>query len=154
MIPSLRQAFNANFSEERYANFSRDLRQRVGVNIEFPISETPCFLPQDLVDDLSAIGIELTQQAIRGQAAEAAERAVPERFRGSGQGDVPLFVQVDFGLVRSERGRIEPKLVELQAFPSLYGFQLALADAYAKAFELGASEAAPLQTHLDDLTRR
>ena len=29
-----------------------------------------------------------------------------------------MFVQVDFGLVRSAAGALEPKLVELQAFPS------------------------------------
>ncbi len=34
-----------------------------------------------------------------------------------------MFVQVDFGLVRNLEGELEPKLVELQAFPSLYGYQ-------------------------------
>ena len=33
-------------------------------------------------------------------------------------------------------GAFAPKLVELQAFPSLYGFQVALADAYRHAFTL------------------
>jgi hypothetical protein len=64
-----------------------------------------------------------------------------------------LFVQVDFGLVRNANGGIEPKLVELQAFASLYGFQLALADAYTAAFHLGVADLPLLETHLGGLTR-
>jgi hypothetical protein len=95
------------------------------------------------------VGAELTRQALRGEAASAAERVVPDRFRGPNQGDVPVFVQVDFGLVRNHDGRIEPRLVELQAFPSLYAFQPALADAYRTSYDLPGS----LQPHLDGLTR-
>lgn len=153
MIPSLRRAFNSNWTEERYAEFRRLLGESAGVPIEFPVSETPCFLPRRLMDELAAAGVELTQQAISGDAAAAAERVIPDRFRGPHQGDVPRFVQVDFGLVRSASGAIEPRLVELQAFPSLYAFQLALADAYATAFAVPEADGPPLQTHLDNLTR-
>jgi hypothetical protein len=42
-------------------------------------------------------------------------------------------------LVREPGGSVAPKLVELQAFASLYGFQLAFAEAYRDAFHLPAS---------------
>ena len=32
-------------------------------------------------------------------------------------------MQVDFGLVRDQSGKLQPKLVELQGFPSLYAYQ-------------------------------
>jgi hypothetical protein len=150
VIPSLRARFNHAWTESRYTEFLRLLYDRVGVPIEFPVSETPCFFPRTFMDDLAEAGIELTHQALTGDAAAAAERVVPDRFRGPNQGDVPQFVQVDFGLVRNESGAIEPRLVELQAFPSLYGFQIALADAYSAAFALGNDT---LHTHLDGLTR-
>ena len=67
--------------------------------------------------------------------------AVPERFRGPGAETLPTFLQVDFGLVRDDDGAIQPKLVELQAFASLYGFQLAVAEAYRDAFGLPPSSA-------------
>jgi hypothetical protein len=149
VIPSLRAAFNQAWSEARYAEFLRLLDARVGVPIEFPVAETPCFFPRALMDSLAATGMELTQQALSGEAAAAAARVVPERFRGPNEGAVPIFVQVDFGLVRGANGAIEPRLVELQAFPSLYAFQLALADAYSAAFDLSKE----LQTQLDGLTR-
>jgi hypothetical protein len=147
MVPALRTVFNERWREERYQAFLDGIRQRVGVPVEFPISETPCFLPRDLVDSLSRAGEELIFQSVSGRAAEAAAGVVPERFRGSGAGATPTFLQVDFGLVRGPNGALEPRLVELQAFPSLYGFQVALADAYRQAFDLGE-----LDAYLEGLT--
>jgi hypothetical protein len=45
-------------------------------------------------------------------------------------------VQVDFGLVRNPAGELEPKLVELQAFPSLYGYQALLGHQYVESYDL------------------
>jgi hypothetical protein len=101
------------------------------------------------MQQLTAAGRELTLQALQGEAALAAAAVVPERFRGPNIGERPLFVQVDFGLVRGQSGELEPKLVELQAFPSLYGFQIALAEAYRTAFELPSS----LAIFFDGLSR-
>jgi hypothetical protein len=50
-----------------------------------------------------------------------------------------MFIQVDFGLVRDSAGELQPKLVELQAFPSLYAYQPVLAQAYMDAFDLDPS---------------
>ena len=138
MIPALRAAFNAAWTETRYQAFRHHLESRAGVPVEFPVSETPCFFPQTLMNELAAAGEELIHQSLSGQAARAAEAIVPDRFRGPGIESRPTFLQVDFGLVRGAGGRIEPRLVELQAFPSLYAFQTALADAYAAAFDLPA----------------
>jgi hypothetical protein len=136
LIRELREAFNASWTEERYRALLSELQQRTGGSLEFPISETPCFFPRALVKDLARTGEELIRQAMTGEAAHAAERVVPPRFRGPGAGSTPAFLQVDFGLVRDTEGRISPKLVELQAFPSLYGFQTALGEAYRSSFAL------------------
>ena len=148
MVPALRTAFNAQWREERYAAFLDTIRTRVGVPVEFPVSETPCFLPRDLVESLARTGEALIHQSVSGQAAEAAARIVPEAFRSPAAGAVPTFLQVDFGLVRGPEGSLEPKLVELQAFPSLYGFQVALSEAYRRAFDLPEN----LDTYLGGLT--
>jgi hypothetical protein len=47
-----------------------------------------------------------------------------------------MFVQVDFGVVRNPAGELEPKLVELQAFPSLYGYQAEAAHQYVETYDL------------------
>ena len=81
MIPALRSAFNAAWTEERYQAFRHHLESRAGVPVEFPVSETPCFFPQTLMDELAAAGEELIHQSLSGEAASAAEAIVPDRFR-------------------------------------------------------------------------
>jgi hypothetical protein len=126
------------------------LEQRTGATLGFPISETPCFFPRALMDSLAATGVELLDQILNSPDAMAeADAVVPERYRGHSAEAIPTFAQVDFGLVRDASGNITPKLVELQAFASLYGFQLAMAEAYRDAFELPPS----LDMFLDGLTR-
>ncbi|MGE3276603.1 MAG: hypothetical protein AB7O67_15930 [Vicinamibacterales bacterium] len=139
MIPSRRAAFNAAWTEDAHQALLAGLRARTGVPIEFPIAETPVFLPGALAEELAATGAILTAQALAPGTLAAADAAVPERFRGPGEGAVPQFVQVDFGLVRDDDGRLHPKLVELQAFPSLYAFQLALGAAYRSTYALEPS---------------
>lgn len=149
MIPALRQRFNQSWTEAQYAALVTRLQTRADGPIAFPVSETPCFFPASLVTDMAAIGEELVTQSLSGEAADAAAAVVPERFRGGTAVEPhPTFLQVDFGLVRDAGGRVEPRLVELQAFPSLYGFQLALAEAYRDAYELPDG----LDTFLDGLT--
>ena len=150
MIPALRERFNAAWTDARYAALLAQLQQRTRGTIEFPVSETPCFFPKPLVEEMGSIGRDLIEQAMSGAAAAAAAGAVPDRFRGaSGSEPHPTFLQVDFGLVRTAAGGLQPKLVELQAFPSLYGFQMALVDAYCDAFDMPAN----LDEYLGDLTR-
>jgi hypothetical protein len=48
-------------------------------------------------------------------------------------------VQVDFGLVRDAQGELQPKLVELQAFPSLYAYQVTLAQSYIDVYGLSGN---------------
>ena len=120
-----------------YRDLVARLVSRTGAALGFPVSETPCFFPKSLMDELAATGATLVRQILDSPGAMAAAAAVvPERFRGPDAGERPVFLQVDFGLVRSESGRIEPRLVELQAFASLYGFQLVVAEAYRDAFHL------------------
>jgi hypothetical protein len=67
------------------------------------------------------------------------EASIPAEFRVPNEAAHPMFIQVDFGLVRDAAGELQPKLVELQAFPSLYAYQPVLAQAYIDAFGLDAS---------------
>ena len=140
MIPHLRKAFNASWTEAKYRDLVRRLETRTGATLGFPISETPCFFRQSLMSSLASTGLELVHQILdNSDAMAAADKAVPDRFKGPGAETLPTFLQVDFGLVRNADGSIQPKLVELQAFASLYGFQLAVAEAYRDAFGLPSS---------------
>jgi hypothetical protein len=149
VIPQLRASFNAAWTDAQFRGVVARLETRTGATLDFPLSETPCFLPRSLMATLASTGLTLIDQVLDNpDARAAAEGVVPERYRGAGAEASPTFAQVDFGLVRDADGSLQPKLVELQAFASLYGFQLAIAEAYRDAFGLPSS----LDLYLDDLT--
>jgi hypothetical protein len=152
LIPKLRAEFNEKWSEAAYRDLIKRLELRTGATLGFPLSETPCFFPNSLMSSLATTGLDLVNQILDStDAMAAAAAAVPERFNGPGAETLPTFLQVDFGLVRDADGSIQPKLVELQAFASLYGFQLAAAEAYRDAFGLPAS-LTPFLDSLDGAT--
>ena len=137
MIPSLRKQFNDSFTPEKYQAFLRRVDEACGTHVQFRLSETPCFFPKALIDRMARDGQDLIRQLVDNPAYRAkSDEAVPAAFKVPNEAPHPMFVQVDFGLVRDARGELQPKLVELQAFPSLYAYQGPLADAYLDVYGL------------------
>jgi hypothetical protein len=137
MVPSLRQRFNRDYSPEKYRKLLGGLNQVCGTPIEFRVSETPCFLPRSLMETMCYYGRELTEQLVNDRAyRKKSDAAVPAKYNVAKESARPMFVQVDFGLVRAANGELEPKLVELQAFPSLYGYQAEMARQYIESYGL------------------
>jgi hypothetical protein len=139
MIPALRERFNAAFTPEKYASFLARLESQSGSPVTFRNSETPCFFPAPLIDAMARDGAELIRQLTSPEYLAIARQAVPPQFDVPGEPDHPLFLQVDFGLVREAPGQIAPRLVEIQAFPSLYAYQPVLSQVYIDAYGLDPS---------------
>jgi hypothetical protein len=140
MIPCLRKQFNASFTPEKYQAFLRRVDEQCGTHVQFRLSETPCFFPKELIDRMARDGRELIRQLVDSPEYRAkSDEAVPAEFKVPNEPPHPMFVQVDFGLVRDAGGELQPRLVELQAFPSLYAYQGPLAEAYIDVYGLGTS---------------
>jgi hypothetical protein len=137
MIPSLRQSFNTKYKPEKYPQLLALLAERCGVPIGFRVSETPCFLPTDLIDRMTNDGKELISQLVDSPEYRAcSSESIPPEFNVPHESPHPMFIQVDFGLVRDTGGELQPKLVELQAFPSLYAYQPVLARTFIDIYGL------------------
>jgi len=140
VIPSLRQDFNSRFRPETYRTFLRNLDACVRTHVTFRVAETPVFLPRELLKEMATIGAELTQRLVDDQEYLAQSRkAIPEAYRAADETPHPHFMTVDFGLVRERNGKLAPRLVELQAFPSVYAYQLVLAENYRAVFALDSN---------------
>jgi len=139
MITSLRQRFNAGFSPQKYHQLLHTMADRCGAPVEFRVSETPCFIPRSLLDQMSQYGRELIHQLDTPEYLKASREAIPAEFNVPHESPHPMFIQVDFGLVRDASGNLQPKLVEMQAFPSLYGYQALLSQTYQEVFGLDAN---------------
>src|SRR5215467_7547247 len=131
MIPSLRRHFNENFTPEKYQKFLRRIDEVCGTHVQFRLSETPCFFPKELIDRIASDGQDLIRQLVDNPAYRIkSDEAVPAAFKVPNEAQHPMFIQVDFGLIRDASGDLQPKLVELQAFPSLYAYQCWMAQTY------------------------
>jgi hypothetical protein len=140
MIPSLREQFNARFTPEKYLAFLRRIDDACGTHVQFRLAETPCFFPKPLLEQMVSDGKQLIRQLVDNpEYRSKSDAAVPAEFKVPNEPTHPMFVQVDFGLVRGSDGELHPKLVELQAFPSLYAYQPGLAQAYIDVYGLNTA---------------
>ena len=142
VIEELRREFNERYTKEGYGRLLRTIDAAVRTPVGFRIAETPVFLPEPLVERMVATGGELTRQLLNNAEYMAASTAViPERFRIPEPDGVqpPHFMTVDFGFVREAGGGLGVRLVEMQAFPSVFGFQDVASAAYIEAYGLDAS---------------
>src|SRR5579863_9851378 len=133
MDAALRRQFNAKWTPEKYARFLERIDEGSGTHVAFRNCETPCFLPTGLVEKMAAYGRELILQ-LTGSVdyCKRSVAAIPDEFRVAHEDPLPMFLQADFGISEN----LEPKLVEIQAFPSLYAYQPFLAETYREVYEI------------------
>ena len=140
VIEFLRRDFNQRFRPEAYRKMLHSLDACVRSHIEFRVAETPCFFPKELLDEMAAIGAELTHRLVDDKAYLKASRAmIPAQYCAADETSHPHFMTADFGLVREPDGKLTPKLVELQAFPSVFAYQFVLNEVYRTGFNLDGS---------------
>jgi hypothetical protein len=136
MDSSARKTFNQNFTAEKYERFLASLNDGLKKPVAFRVAETPVFLTDDFRDKLLAAGEDIINVILQPDFKQLTERAIPEKWRVANENDHPHFIALDFGVCSDEQGNIAPKLIELQGFPSLYGFQVHLGDTYSDVFDL------------------
>jgi hypothetical protein len=152
MVPEIRQAFNAGFTDEAYRDLQRSLDAVAGRPIEFRISETPIFLSAELAGRLAEAAYEVLAGVSTPDYLRAAERAVPAGYAVPNEDAHTVFFQADFALVRDADGALAPQLIELQGFPSLYGFQWLLARTFREHFATIPGGWTPYFSGLDEIS--
>jgi hypothetical protein len=123
--PQLRSRFNAEFSPEKYAALVRCVNETEKWPADFRISETPIFLTREFTDEVTRAANEIIDVTRTPEFAKHAASAVPKELAVPNESPHPNFHVVDFAIC-AEGDRLVPRLIELQAFPSLFGFQLLL----------------------------
>jgi len=148
MIPFARKTYNQKFSDEKYQQLLNKLSDATPATIDFRIAETPGFLTDDFKNKLIIAGDDIIKTILQPNFKQLTERSIPDKWRVANENDHPHFVALDFGVCKDADDNIVPKLIELQGFPSLYGFQTFLADIYKEVFELD-NEWSPYFSGLD-----
>lgn len=135
MIPEIRKKFNNDFSEKVYHDFLDDLNSVLKYPTGFRVCETPLFLSHELTNELIRACEDVISQIKTEEFIKRSEAAIPQHLKVPNDFDHPPFLQLDFAITKSE-DKFLPKLIELQAFPSLYGFQVYLNETIRKYFDI------------------
>ena len=135
MDPKLRAAFNADFTPEKYAALVRCVNETEKWPADFRISETPIFLTREFTNEVTRAANEIVALTRTPEFAKHAASAIPQGFEVPNESAHPNFHVVDFAIC-ADGERLVPRLIELQAFPSLFGFQLLLLGCIRKAYSV------------------
>lgn len=134
MVPSLRKVYNETFRVEQYNAFLKALHGKYPGAIEFRLAETPVFIDkafaQKVFDACESIIDVITDPTFK----ELTERAIPPAERVPNENAHAHMIAFDFGICTAENGALEPRLIEMQGFPTLYGFQVLYPDLLRQYF--------------------
>ena len=133
MDPQLRSTFNADFTPEKYAALLRCVNETEKWPADFRISESPIFLTREFSDEAQHAVKKIIDLTRTPEFTRHAQNAIPKGLEVPNETAHPNFFVVDFAICR-EGDRFVPRLIELQAFPSLFGFQFLLLGCMRKAY--------------------
>lgn len=145
----MRERFNADFTPQRYEKLLRIANETERWPVDFRISESPIFLSPAFANEVQQAAEELVRQVRTPEFAEHAREAIPPGLEVPNETPHPTFLQVDFA-VCEQNGRLTPRLIELQGFPSLYGFQIFLLRSMRHAYPAIPAEWVPFFSGYDE----
>ncbi|MFL5346941.1 MAG: hypothetical protein ACJ8AT_19330 [Hyalangium sp.] len=140
MHAAFRRVYNQSFSPEFYEQYRNRLQAAVGP-IPYRLAESPLFIPPATRDRLFRYTQEIISQLAEPERIARARTAVPAEYDVPGQDNAPDVMTVDFAVMRGEDGELDGRVVELQAFPSLFAFTMVQARIFNEMLKAKLPEA-------------
>ena len=136
MINDLRQQFNQNFTEEKYKNFLADLNSKHPGDIVFRVAETPIFISKGFTKKIIDACEAIVDVIVDGNFKKLTAAAIPKGEAVPNENAHTHFIAFDFGICENAAGELEPQLIEMQGFPSLFAFQIYYPEVLKKHFDI------------------
>jgi hypothetical protein len=123
MIENIRTYFNAHFKIEAYQHILNEIEHEFPNELDFRVAETPVFIDKKLGNQMKEV-CEFIIDFIKDPKFNLlTEKAVPSNEMVMNENKQPHFLAFDFGICENENGEYYPALIEMQGFPTLFGFQ-------------------------------
>ena len=123
MERSLREQFNKNFTEEKYKAYMDEVEGLHPGALDFRNAETPIFVNKDFKNKMLGACEDIIDVITAPNFKQLTDRSIPADLHVPGEDSHSQFIVFDFGICRNEKGEMEPQLIEMQGFPTLYAFQ-------------------------------
>ncbi|GAB3509919.1 hypothetical protein [Emticicia fontis] len=134
MIPEIRHQFNESFSIEKYQALLAEIEKDFPSQLDFRVAETPVFVPQLLKIKILQACNDIIDTLTKEDFKAKTDRAIPANQNVPNEDNHPNFLAIDFAVCKDEKGELSPQLIELQGFPSLFGYQWYIGQKYKKFF--------------------
>jgi hypothetical protein len=123
MVKELRQQFNNSFSKEKYEAYVKQIDALHPGTLDFRVAETPIFIPKDFTQKMLAACEDIIDVITDKKFIDLTERGIPSNVKVPNQNNYAHFIAFDFGICQNDNGELEPQLIEMQGFPTLFAFQ-------------------------------
>lgn len=134
MIPEIRDQFNESFSTEKYQALLAEIEKYFPSQLDFRVAETPVFVPLPLKIKILQACNDIIDTLVKEDFKAKTDRAIPANQNVPNEDSHPNFLAIDFAVCKDEKGELNPQLIELQGFPSLFGYQWYIGQKYKKFF--------------------
>lgn len=134
MVKSARKKYNQEFTPAEYEAYISELENVYPGQLDFRVAETPIFIPKDFKDKILDACESIIDSVTQPGYYQKSTRAIPEDLKVLSENDHPHCIAFDFGICENAQGEIEPQLIEMQGFPSLFAWQAVLPEVHAKHF--------------------
>ena len=124
MVPVLRDQFNNSFTEKKYHEYLDDLNSLHPGAIEFRVAETPIFVDKQFTEKILSACESIVDVITKPDFRSLTANAVPKEVNVPNETDHSHFIAFDFGICENENGELEPQLIEMQGFPTLFAYQV------------------------------
>lgn len=136
MIDHIRNEFNSRFTQEQYEAYVAELANIFPGHLDFRVAETPVFVPHNFKEKMLETCNYILDVVTAPDYLQKSEAAIPSRLRVPNEDAYPQFIAFDFGVCKNEQGYPEPRLIELQAFPTLFAWHVLMPEAAAHHYWL------------------
>ena len=124
MIKELRKKFNSGFTKEKYDAYMEEVENIHPGSLDFRNAETPIFIPKDFTDKMLHACEDIIDVIVNPKFKALTDRGIPDNVKVPNESEHTEFLVFDFGICENETGELEPQLIEMQGFPTLFAFQV------------------------------
>lgn len=136
MIPAIRKQYNDTFTAGKYAEMIGELSKRYADSLDFRVAETPVFAPKALEQRLLKACEDIVDSIVSPDFKTLTQQAIPPHLRVPNEDSHCDLICMDFAVCRDADGELSPQLIEMQGFPTLMYYQMALPQAYKQSFHI------------------
>lgn len=139
MVPSMRAWFNENFTQEKYKAYIKELSEAYPGALEFRVAETPVFVDKAFTQKMLSACESIVDVIVQPGFKLLTANAVPAHIKVPNENEYSHFIAFDFGICENAEGGLEPQLIEMQGFPTLFAYQIFDDEVTRRHFDIPSS---------------